>query len=442
MLSIAAVEGDPDILLLSYLGDILGLTGTKFVCGMALCDRHLLPLFAMLFSQPLARGFAICRSPLAAISDSVSAHNGGVFPMTLNNGDSNQSCSDHSDRSSLQDSMIAEHHSSVSRREFLGMTAAASLVLAGRLNGAAEKDSKNGIPYRALGRTGERVSLIGLGGYHLGKQSDPEESIRIIRTGLDEGINFLDNCWDYNGGESEIRMGKALRDGYRQKAFLMTKIDGRTKTAATAQLNESLRRLQTDRIDLLQFHEVIRDSDPDRVFAQGGGMEAVLEAKKAGKVRFIGFTGHKSPDIHLKMLATASKHGFKFDAVQMPLNVMDAHFDSFEKRVLPVLTENGVGVLGMKPMGDHFILDSKTVTPIECLHYPMNLPTSVVITGCDSMSILQQALQAARSFQPMDSSQVSALLAKTLKAAEAGQFELYKTSHQFDGTYANPQWLG
>src|SRR5580693_2706279 len=362
--------------------------------------------------------------------------------MTLNNGDSNQSCSDHPDRSSFEDIVIAKHHPTVSRREFLGMTAAASFILAGQLNGAAEKDNKNGIPYRALGRTGEKVSVIGLGGYHLGKQSDPEESIRIIRSGVDEGINFLDNCWDYNSGESEIRMGKALLEGYRQKAFLMTKIDGRTKTAAAAQLNESLRRLRTDRIDLLQFHEVIRDSDPDRVFAEGGGMEAVLEAKKAGKVRFIGFTGHKSPDIHLKMLATASKHGFKLDAVQMPLNVMDAHFNSFEKQVLPVLTENGIAVLGMKPMGDNVILESKTVTPTECLVYSMNLPTSVVITGCDSMEILQQALHAARSFQPMDSSQVAALLARTARAAEAGQFELYKTSHQFDGTYANPQWLG
>lgn len=359
--------------------------------------------------------------------------------MTLNDNDPSQLSSDCSDHSPLRDS--ANQDSGLSRREFVGM-AAASLLMARSLSGSAAAEAKNGIPYRPLGRTGERVSVIGLGGYHLGKQSDPEESIRIIRTGLDEGINFLDNCWDYNGGESEVRMGKALRDGYRQKAFLMTKIDGRTKAAATAQLNESLRRLQTDRIDLLQFHEVIRDSDPDRVFAEGGGMEAVLEAKKAGKIRFIGFTGHKSPEIHLKMLATASKHGFEFDAVQMPLNVMDAHFNSFEKKVLSVLTENSIGVLGMKPMGDHFILESKTVTAIECLHYAMNLPTSVVITGCDSMQILQQALHAARSFQPMDSSQVAALLAKTSKAADAGQFELYKTSHQFDGTYANPQWLG
>jgi uncharacterized protein len=361
--------------------------------------------------------------------------------MTLNNGDSHQPRSDRSDRSPWQNTMPANHDPAVSRREFLGMTAA-SLLMAGSLSGAAKPDTRNGMPYRTLGRTGEKVSVIGLGGYHLGNQSDPEESIRIIRTGIDEGINFLDNCWDYNGGESEIRMGKALRDGYRQKAFLMTKIDGRNKAAAATQLNESLRRLQTDRIDLLQFHEVIRDSDPDRIFAEGGAMEVAVEARKAGKIRFIGFTGHKSPDIHLKMLATASKHGFTFDAVQMPLNVMDAHFNSFEKRVLPVLTKDGIGVLGMKPMGDKVILRSKTVTPVECLSYAMNLPTSVVITGCDSLSILQQALRAAHSFQPMGPSQVAALLEKTAKAAEGGQFELYKTSHQFDGTVANPQWLG
>ena len=361
--------------------------------------------------------------------------------MTLSDSNSNQSRIHAYEQSSATDRMLSNQDSGVSRREFLGMTAA-SLLVAGRLNAAAKPDSKNGIPHRTLGRTGERVSLIGLGGYHLGNQSDPDESIRIIRTGIDEGINFLDNCWDYNNGENEIRMGRALRDGYRQKAFLMTKIDGRNKTAAMTQINESLRRLQTDRIDLLQFHEVIRDSDPDRIFAEGGAIEVVQEAKKAGKVRFVGFTGHKSPDIHLKMLATAAQHGFAFDAVQMPLNVMDAHFTSFEKKVLPALTKDGIGVLGMKPMGDHLILDSKTVTPIECLHYAMNLPTSVVITGCDSLPILQQALQAARSFQPMDSSQVAALLAKTAKAAEAGQFELYKTTHHFDGTVANPQWLG
>lgn len=329
----------------------------------------------------------------------------------------------------------------ISRREFLAF-AAGSVFLGHADRKSPQSESKNGIPYRILGRTREQVSIIGLGGYHLGKQANPEESIRIIRTGLDEGVNFLDNCWDYNGGESEIRMGKALRDGYRQKAFLMSKIDGRNKAAAARQIEDSLRRLQTDRLDLLQFHEVIRDTDPDRIFAQGGAMEAALEAQKTGKTRYIGFTGHKSPDIHLRMLAAASAHGFTFDAVQMPLNVMDAHFSSFEKRVLPALLKSNIGVLGMKPMGDHFILESKTVSAVECLHYAMNLPTSVVITGCDSLPILQQALQAARSFQPMDSTQVAALLTKTAKAGEAGQFELYKTSHHFDGTVANPEWLG
>src|SRR5208337_382918 len=361
--------------------------------------------------------------------------------MTPNNSDSNHSRIDSSEQSPSPDGMFANRDSGVSRREFLGMTAA-TLLMAGNLSGSTKPETKNGIPYRTLGRTGEKVSVVGLGGYHLARQGDPEESLRIIRTGIDEGINFLDNCWDYNGGESEVRMGNALRHGYRQKAFLMTKIDGRTKTAAVNQLNESLRRLQTDRIDLLQFHEVIRDSDPDRVFAEGGAMEAVLEAKKAGKVRFIGFTGHKSPDIHLKMLATASKHAFTFDAVQMPLNVMDAHFDSFEKKVLPVLTRDGVGVLGMKPMGDHFILESKTVTPVECLHYAMNLPTSVVITGCDSLPILQQALEAARTFKPLGEEQVAAILEKTAPVAARGEFEPFKTSNQFDGTAHNPQWLG
>jgi aryl-alcohol dehydrogenase-like predicted oxidoreductase len=329
----------------------------------------------------------------------------------------------------------------VTRRDFLGMAVAATYAAgAEKLSWAA--DTKAGIPYRTLGRTGEKVSMVGIGGYHIGKQSDEQESIRIIRTALDGGINFLDNCWDYNGGESEVRMGKALQDGYRQRAFLMTKIDGRTKAAAAQQLEESLRRLQTDHIDLLQFHEIIRMEDPERVFAAGGGMEAVVEAKKAGKVRYIGFTGHKSPDMHLKMLETADAHHFHFDAVQMPLNVMDAHYNSFEKKVLPVLVKNGIGVLGMKPMGDAMILGSKTAEPVECLHYAMNLPTSVVITGCDSLPILEQAFQAARTFQPLSGTEVAALLAKTADAARDGKYEGYKTTHNFDGTVQNPQWLG
>jgi len=326
------------------------------------------------------------------------------------------------------------------RRKFLQTAAATTFMTS--LGKKFAHGETTAVPMRALGRTGEKVSMVGLGGYHVGMQSDEQESIRIIRSALDSGINFLDNCWDYNDGQSEIRMGKALRDGYRQKAFLMTKIDGRTKQAASQQLEESLRRLQTDHIDLLQFHEVIRDNDPERIFAKGGGMEAVLDAKKQGKVRYIGFTGHKSPDIHLKMLNTAFAHEFTFDAVQMPLNVMDAHFESFEKKVLPVLVEHKIGVLGMKPMGDKIILKSKTASPVECLHYAMNLPTSVVITGCDSMDILHQALEAARTFKAMNSTEVSALLTKTAAAAKNGEFERYKISHEFDGTYQNPQWLG
>jgi predicted aldo/keto reductase-like oxidoreductase len=335
-----------------------------------------------------------------------------------------------------------EHGAPVSRRQFLE-TAAGAAILANFPSHNPVVEAKGEVPRRKLGRTGEKISAIGLGGYHLGKPDLQElESIRIIRSAIDNGITLLDNCWDYNGGESEIRVGKALLDGYRQRAFLMTKIDGRDKQSAARQIEESLRRLQTDRIDLLQFHEIIRMDDPDRVFAPGGAIEAALEAKKAGKIRYIGFTGHKSPDIHLKMLDTATSHQFRFDTVQMPLNVMDAHYDSFENKVLPALVKDDIGVLGMKPMGDHIILESKTATPIECLHYAMNLPTSVVITGCDSMQILSQALSAARNFRPMNSNEVAALLAKTAQAAQSGRYELYKTTHTFDGTYQNPQWLG
>ena len=296
--------------------------------------------------------------------------------------------------------------------------------------------------YRTLGSTGEEVSIVGLGGAHIGMQDHENDSIRIIRTAIDNGINFMDNCWDYNDGLSEIRMGKALRDGYRGKVFLMTKIDGRDKETAAKQIDESLSRLQADYVDLLQFHEVIRMSDPVRIFAPGGAMEAALEAREAGKARYIGFTGHKSPDVHLKMIQRGLDSGLTFDAVQMPLNVMDAHYDSFEKRVLPVLLENKIGVLGMKPLGGGLLLESNTVTAAQCLHYAMSLPISVVITGCDSLVTLQQALEAARSFSPMSEDQRLALLAKTAEAARGGKYELYKTDTTFDATSRNPHWLG
>jgi predicted aldo/keto reductase-like oxidoreductase len=299
------------------------------------------------------------------------------------------------------------------------------------------------MPYRVLGRTGERVSAIGLGGWHLGfEQIDEALSIRIIRTAIDRGITFMDNSWDYNDGRSELRMGKALKDGYRGKVFLMTKIDGRTKREAARQLDESLRRLQTDRIDLVQHHEVLRYEDPHRIFDEEGANAALVEARQAGKLRYIGFTGHKDPRIHLYMLEVAADQGFTFDTVQMPLNVMDAHYRSFEKLVLPKLVKQQIGVLGMKPLANGVILESATVTAIECLHYALSLPTSVVITGCDSMDILDQALEAARNFHPMGQAEVQALLARTAKAASKGEFEPFKTTSIFDATASNPEWLG
>jgi aryl-alcohol dehydrogenase-like predicted oxidoreductase len=296
--------------------------------------------------------------------------------------------------------------------------------------------------YRRLGRTGETVSAIGLGGFHLGLPKDSEEAVRVVRSAIDRGITFLDNCWDYNAGESERRMGTGLRDGYRERAFLMTKFDGRTRKAAAEQIDESLRRLQTDHVDLIQFHENIRLEDPDRFFSAGGALEALLEARKAGKIRFIGFTGHKDPMVHLRMLELAAQHKFHFDTCQMPLNVMDAHFRSFSHHVLPKLVEQGIGVLGMKPMGDGHILKSGAVTAVECLHYALTLPTSVVITGCETMHRLDQAIQAVESFRPLTHEQVTKLLAKTQPHATSGKYEPFKTTSAFDSTARNPDWLG
>jgi len=300
-----------------------------------------------------------------------------------------------------------------------------------------------GMIYRPLGRTGEKVSAIGLGGYHIGKQEDENESIRIIRAAVENGITFMDNSWDYHGGQSEVRMGKALRDGYRQKVFLMTKIDGRTRKAAATQLAQSLERLQVDYVDLIQIHEVIRITDAENVFEEGGAIEAVLEARRSGQVRFIGFTGHKDPLMHLRMLDAAAQHHFRFDTVQMPLNVFDAHFRSFEHEVLPILVREQIGVIGMKPMGSGSLLQTDSgISPIECLHYAMNLSTSTVVTGIESMELLQQALRAVSTFKPFAPVDVSRLLSRTAPAAESGRYELYKTSDDHDGTSRNPQWLG
>jgi aryl-alcohol dehydrogenase-like predicted oxidoreductase len=342
--------------------------------------------------------------------------------------------------------------SPIDRREFVKTaTAAAGTIAAEHLLSpilqAQTATNSDGMIYRTLGRTGERVSAIGLGGYHIGKPSLTEQdAIQLVRQAIDRGITFLDNCWDYNDGQSEVRMGKALAGGYRNKVFLMTKIDGRTKAAAAQQIDESLQRLQIDHVDLMQFHEVIRLEDPDRIFAEGGAMEAMQAAKQAGKVRYIGFTGHKDPYVHLRMLDIARQHSFHFDAVQMPLNVMDAHFRSFTSEVLPVLNREGIAPLGMKCFGDHFVLDyilaSNSMKPIDALHYCLSLPIAVQITGIDSPQILDQALEAARTFKPLSHAEVASLLERTRPAALEGKYELYKTTPRFDGTAHNPQYLG
>jgi aryl-alcohol dehydrogenase-like predicted oxidoreductase len=299
--------------------------------------------------------------------------------------------------------------------------------------------------YRRFGRTSELISAIGMGGFHLGKNAvSDDEAVRLVHQGIDRGITFIDNCWDYNKGRSELRVGVALdQGGYRDRVFLMTKMDGRTKEEAARQIDTSLKRMRTDRIDLVQHHEILRFDDPDRIFAEGGAMEAFMEAKQAGKLRYIGFTGHKDPRVHLQMLAVAAERGFHFDSVQMPLNVMDAHFRSFAHQVLPYLVEHGIAVLGMKAFADSVLLKSQApIAPLEYLHYALNLPTSVVITGMENQRDLDQAFEAVQSFQPMDKAKVAELLARSRPYALEGKFELFKTSSTFDGTAKNADWLG
>jgi aryl-alcohol dehydrogenase-like predicted oxidoreductase len=323
------------------------------------------------------------------------------------------------------------------RRDFLTAVSAATLA-----QGLFAADERQGdMIYRKLGRTGERVSAIGLGGYHIGVPANEQESAKLIRSAIDRGINFLDNCWDYMDGKCETWMGKALRDGYRQKVFLMTKFDGRTRAATAKQIDESLQRLQTDHVDLMQYHENIRMEDPDRFF-NDGVLEALLEAKKAGKLRYIGFTGHKDPVVHLRMLEVAQAHNFHFDSAQMPLNILDAQFRSFAHNVVPKLVEQGIAVLGMKPLAAGNLPRRGLATGIECLHYALNLPTSVVINGCTNAKELDQAFEAARTFKPLTPAEVSALLAKTKDAALTGKYETFKTTTQQDGTAHNPQWMG
>jgi uncharacterized protein len=334
---------------------------------------------------------------------------------------------------------MSDNRSSLNRREFIQLTIAAGLhATVEQYAGAAET---GGIPYRALGSTGEKVSIIGVGGYHLGNPKDEQVAIRIVRTALDNGINFLDNSWDYHGGESMVRMGKALQGGYRNKAFLMCKTDSHSRDGISRQIDESLKKLQTDHVDLMQFHEVIRPDDPEKIFAKGGAIEGMMEAKKQGKVRHIGFTGHKDPKIHLHMLDVSKQHNFKFDTVQMPVNVLDEHFDSFTKMVLPRLVDEKIGPLGMKPIAAGKAVESGTVTAPECLRFALSMPVSVVITGCESDRDIQQALDVARKFKPMTEAERAAVLKKTADVAAKGKYEEYKTTHVHDSTMQHPEWL-
>jgi len=299
--------------------------------------------------------------------------------------------------------------------------------------------------YRPLGDTGERLSMIGLGGFHLAKPGgmNADEAIKIAHAAIDAGVTFCDNCWDYNGGESERRLGIALsQGGYRERVFLMTKIDGRTAKAAQAQIDESLSRLKTDHLDLLQFHEIIRMEDPEHVFAPGAALEVALRNREQGKLRYIGFTGHKSPAIHAHMFAVADQHGFHFNTVQMPLNVMDGHYESFEHNVLPIALAHGTSVLGMKTFGDPFIIESGVASPMEMLHYSMSLPTTLQVLGIDNINVLNQSLEAVRSYKPLTPQERASILAKSASAAADGSTEKYKVSHHFDGTINNPHWLG
>jgi aryl-alcohol dehydrogenase-like predicted oxidoreductase len=303
--------------------------------------------------------------------------------------------------------------------------------------------NSSGMIYRPFGNTGEQVSLLGIGGWHLGlKHVDEATATWFVREAIDRGVNFLDNCWDYNAGLSEERMGRALRDGYRRRAFVMTKIDGRSYAEATRQLEDCLRRLETDCIDLVQHHEIQRFEDPFRILDEEGAQRALEDARRAGKLRYIGFTGHKDPLMHLRMLEIAEARGVRFDAVQMPLNVMDAHYRSFAKMVLPELVRAGIAPLAMKSLANGHILKSGTATAIECLQYAMNLPVATVITGIDTREIFEQAFEAVRTFRPMSEAEVGALLARTAELGRTGMYELFKTTSIYDGTGANPHWMG
>ena len=314
------------------------------------------------------------------------------------------------------------------RRDFI-RTTAYGLCAVNALGHAWAASSPSDIPTRPLGSTGVRVSMLGLGGHHIGRIREDRQSIRLIRKAIDMGVTFLDNAWEYHRGRSEELMGKALADGYRDKVFLMTKHHGRDKKTAMEHLEDSLRRLRTDVIDLWQFHEVVYDKDPEMIFAVGGGIEAADLAKKQGKVRFIGFTGHRAPLLHLKMLA----YGYPWDAVQMPMNVLDPHFKSFQKHVLPVLVRRNIGVIAMKTLASGYVLRANVTTPEEALRYVWSQPVSTLVSGMDSDELLDANVAAARRFRPMNPDEQTTLLARTRVAGLTGKFEPFKTPPNFDG---------
>jgi aryl-alcohol dehydrogenase-like predicted oxidoreductase len=300
------------------------------------------------------------------------------------------------------------------------------------------------VPTRRLGRTGENVSMVAIGGGQLGTSVLSDiEAVHLLHRGIDQGVTFLDNSWDYDEGRSEERMGAAIgRGGYRRRVFLATKFDGRDRQTAAKQLDESLRRLETDHVDLWQFHENIRPDDADRAFAPGGAIEAMIAAKEAGKVRFLGFTGRKHPDYHVHMFEVAAKNGFVFDAVQMPLNIMDPHFRSFERSVIPLAQATDTGIIAMNAFGDRGILDTRIAAPLQMLHYSLSLPVASVVNGVNSIFTLDEAVTAAVSFRPLSEAQIAALLARSAAQSANGALERYKISDEFDVTVQHPEWMG
>jgi predicted aldo/keto reductase-like oxidoreductase len=313
--------------------------------------------------------------------------------------------------------------------------AASALVTAE--SAGAQATNSGGIPLRPLGRTGENVTMICLGGYHSGVHQDENDSIRLVQRAIDEGITFLDNAWDYHNGGAEERMGKAIAQaGRRDKVFLMTKCCGRTAKDAQTHLEDSLRRLRTDHLDLWQFHEIVYDNDPDWIFAAGGAIECALKAKEQGKIRYLGFTGHKDPSIHLKML----EKSYPWATVQMPLNVMDSQFRSFQHTVLPVLNQRGIAPIGMKSLGGTGKIISDGVVSIdEALRYVFSLPIATLVSGIDSEKVLEQNLKIVREFKPMTADEKAAVETKVRPYAGDGRFELFKSSKIYDSQYHRKQ---